>query len=80
MRRPHSPRAPLLAAAKTQELLLLFLNSAQKLPLLSLSVPKKGNTILSVSIISLVRTYHNLFTAETPQSHMVSGFRPQEPR
>ncbi len=80
MRRPHSPRAPLLAAAKTQELLLLFLNGAQKLPLLSLSVPKKGNTILSVSIISLVRTYHNLFTAETPRSHRVSGFRPQEPR
>jgi hypothetical protein len=30
LRRPHSPRAPLLAAAKTQELVLLFLSGAQE--------------------------------------------------
>ena len=30
MRRPHSPRAPLLAAAKTQELVRLFLSGAQE--------------------------------------------------
>ncbi len=30
MRRPHSPRAPLLAAAKTRELFLLFLSGAQE--------------------------------------------------
>jgi hypothetical protein len=30
LRRPHSPRAPLLAAAKTQEVVLLFLSGTRE--------------------------------------------------